>query len=300
MARFLQNSRRLAAGTLAAVLLGLLFCFPAVAEEPGERQELLRRQAYLFWQRINEARRDPRAVLERLAIPEEQAREVLGEDSWLLDTGLRPLAWDGSLSAAAAAHGRDMVTRLYYSHLSPEGLGPRERMHAQGYLAIHAEETLGMLTFVNPVSLEESLDVMVDYMLRDELTGTPGVARNIFSPRLTEMGLSFFAESVEELAGQPYLYLVVADFAAPISPRGFIIGRVDADHQPARRLFSNGEEAIIPLLPGENFQILYPPGGADVAAVDEQWLIVKIKTVYDMDNYLNHYVDLRLAPAGGG
>ena len=107
-------------------------------------------------------------------------------------------------------------------------------------------------------------------------------------------------KSVEELAGQPYLYLVVADFAAPLEPRGFIIGRVDADHQPARRLFSNGEEAILPLLPGENFQVPYPPGGADIAAIDERLHIVKTKAIYDMDNYLNHYVDLRLAPAGGG
>jgi len=296
MGRILHNSRRLVAGTLAAVLLGMFFCAAAGAEEVADREELLRRQAYLFWQRINEARRDPRAVLERLAIPEEQARTVLGEDSWLLESGLRPLAWDGSLTAAAAAHGRDMVTRLYYSHLSPEGLGPRERMHAQGYLAIHAEETLGMLVFVNPVSLEESLDVMVDYMLRDELTGTPGVARNVFSPRLTEMGLSFLAESVQELAGQPYLYLVVADFAKPVIPRGFIVGRLDPGHMAGQRYFATGEIEMIPLLPGGSFQVPYPQGGCEVGAVDDQWRILNVKTFYDMDNYLNHHVDLRVSP----
>ena len=43
------------------------------------------------------------------------------------------LAWDDSLGSIARAHSKDMTNRGYFSHDTPEGLGPGERMNAAGH-----------------------------------------------------------------------------------------------------------------------------------------------------------------------
>jgi uncharacterized protein YkwD len=45
-----------------------------------------------------------------------------------------PLRVDDRLVAAAQGHSADMAARDYFSHTSPEGLGPGDRTAAQGYL----------------------------------------------------------------------------------------------------------------------------------------------------------------------
>jgi uncharacterized protein YkwD len=47
----------------------------------------------------------------------------------------RPLALNGALQQAAEAHSLDMVTNDYFSHISPNGLRPAERVLAAGYIA---------------------------------------------------------------------------------------------------------------------------------------------------------------------
>jgi uncharacterized protein YkwD len=44
-----------------------------------------------------------------------------------------PLRVDDRLVAAAQGHSADMAARNYFSHTSPEGLGPGDRTAAQGY-----------------------------------------------------------------------------------------------------------------------------------------------------------------------
>lgn len=47
--------------------------------------------------------------------------------------GLPPLSADPALGAIARAHSRDMVTRDFFSHESPDGDGPSERAEKAGY-----------------------------------------------------------------------------------------------------------------------------------------------------------------------
>ncbi len=47
--------------------------------------------------------------------------------------GRDPLVLNAALTAAAQEHARDMVTRNYYGHDTPEGLGPGDRARAAGY-----------------------------------------------------------------------------------------------------------------------------------------------------------------------
>ena len=44
-----------------------------------------------------------------------------------------PLGWDEQLAAVARAHSDDMTSRGYFSHDTPEGLGPSDRIDRAGY-----------------------------------------------------------------------------------------------------------------------------------------------------------------------
>ena len=49
--------------------------------------------------------------------------------------GVAPLSPDARLTAAAQKHSDDMVANLYFSHDSPTGVNPFDRMRREGYIA---------------------------------------------------------------------------------------------------------------------------------------------------------------------
>lgn len=264
----------------------------------SSRQELLDLQGYLLWQRLNQARSNPLAVVTRLGIPLEQARAALGDDAWLLDSGLPPLAWNTQLVSSASGHGRDMFARLYYSYVTPEGLGVMERVAATGYQAAFENETLAALFFGAYVDVALAVDFMVDTMLRDELTGVAGVRRNIFSPEPTEVGAAFFAETVPVLAANPYVYLFVVDFAAPLVPRSFLVGVADCATQVMSQSYYTGMWDVLPALPGGGFQGPLPTGGVEVYAWDATGALITVVPIYDDQAGRNRYVELGCPVSG--
>lgn len=264
------------------------------------RDELVAAQKYVFWQKINAARRNPLAVLDRLAIPRQQARAALGADAALLEQGLPPLAWNDLLVQAASQHSRDMIDNLYYSHFSPNGFGPMERIAETGYQAAHESEALGILAFNSPIELEQGVALILDNLMRDELTGAEGVTRNIFSPEVTEVGISFLAETLELLADQPFVYLLVADFARPLMPRQFVIGEFDVDGRVAMMPFVERRWRYLELLQPELFQVRYPEGGALVIVVKntQNRGVLGPIGLYDQNPRQNRYVDFRTGGQG--
>jgi len=285
------------------LLVALLPCGGFAAKTPANvsaaavaRADLLELQQYLAWQRINEARSNPMAVLERLDIPVEHARAVLGEDAWILEQGLPPLALNAQLTTAAGLHGRDMFTRVYYSHVTPEGAGPLERIAATGYQPLDADETLGILFFSGYVDLKLAVDFMVDTMIRDELVGTPGVKRNIFSREFTEAGIVFLAETLHLIEGQPYVYLFVLDFAAPMIPQRYLIGTYDGTTGmvPIMMPYATGNWSFQPVLIPGFFQVPYPDGGFAMVLADEDLETISAPVfVYEDGSMNNRFVDLR-------
>jgi len=97
--------------------------------------------------------------------------------------------------------------------------------------------------------------IMVDTLMYDELTGQGEGTRRIFSPAYTELGLSFNAETVPNLGGQPFVYLMVAEFASPLHERFFLMGPID----PQSRMVSFSQSTAMwreaRILPGEYYQI---------------------------------------------
>jgi len=234
--------------------------------------QILQDRAVEFLLQINQARRDPLACAERLGIDEETVRTTFADQSWILDQGLPPLAWNNQLVSSAATHGRDMFDRLYYSYITPEGATVEQRINATGYQAAFVGETMNALFFVNYVPVDDALRLLVDSMLRDELSGNPDVEMNIFSPDVSEVGISFFAESINLSGRHPHVYLLLADFASPFEKQNFVIIEYDQDSRVVARTY-NDQHWIYPqqLRPGVA-QMPFPEGGAQVLVIGDNGL----------------------------
>ena len=284
---------------LCLILLLALATFAPFAAQVARADQAaeadLRSQVYLLWQWINVARANPRQVMARLGIDEQTVRNVLGPDAWILDQGLPPLAWSDQLRAAAQDHDNEMIARVYYSYLSAQGATPDQRVVASGYQAVASNETLGALVFQNYLAPAEALPVMFDNMLRDELTGAPGVARNIFSTSLTEVGIGITAGSVALLAGQPYVYLLTLDFAAPASGRRFVVGLADPDSQVMVQNLYTGFWDVAPPLPGGWFQARLSGNGEKLYSVGPGEQVRGAASTQGLAVDRNYYFDLRSA-----
>lgn len=286
---------------LVAVVISLPQPAVAALELPRSADEqVLNQRAVQFWQRMNEARVNPLATAARLGISEKTVRIVFADTPWVVDQGLAPLAWNGQLRNSAAAHGRDMFDRSYYGHRTPEGWYYDGRVAAAGYQASYTGESISGLFFSNFVSLEYAFDYLLDIMLYDELTGNTAVQRNIFSPDLTEAGIAFFAETGNPTGDRrnPYAYVVVTTFAAPLEPRAWLIGTFDATDRPALRSLAEGVWRYVAAdhLPAPGlFQVPWAKGGMQLLVAADGGLGSPSEPVTLRDDFrgLNRMVDMR-------
>ncbi|WP_210760788.1 CAP domain-containing protein, partial [Azohydromonas sediminis] len=87
------------------------------------------------------------------------------------------LAWHAQLDAAAAGHSADMAARDYFSHTSPEGVGPGTRITNAGYVW----RTYGE----NIAAGYGSVDAVVAAW-----TASPGHCANLMNPNVQHMALA--------------------------------------------------------------------------------------------------------------
>lgn len=257
--------------------------------------DILKQCAFEFWQQVNAARQDPLAAAARLEVPEHIVRQTFATQPWILEQGLPPLAWNQALYASATAHGHDMFSRVYYSYVSPEGSTYWERMEDAGYAPVEAGETMLGLFFENFIPLERGFEMIMNAVLRDELTGHPSVERNIFNPDFVEMGVSFFAESVPLLGDQPYVYMFLADFARPREVRSYVIGSYPLDSSVLMHPLRTGgwfpvrAELNPEQLPAGMFQVELPYGGADFVLVSNYGLGAAVDSATIVEPYTDPY-----------
>ena len=90
--------------------------------------------------------------------------------------GLAPLRRSPDLDRAAQEHARDLLTRGYYKHVSPEGSTPLSRASAAGYRADLIAENLHERT--GPI------EVVVEDWLR-----SPAHRRNLLDPGASDLGV---------------------------------------------------------------------------------------------------------------
>lgn len=87
------------------------------------------------------------------------------------------LKWNDLLFSAAAKHSKDMATRNYFSHTSPEGVEFTQRLAAEGYGFYAAAENIA--AGMNTVS-----GVMTTWLASD------GHCRNIMDPVLSDVAVA--------------------------------------------------------------------------------------------------------------
>ncbi|NDU71672.1 stress protein [Actinomadura sp. DSM 109109] len=92
--------------------------------------------------------------------------------------GLRPLAGDPFLTAAAQAYSEDMVARRFYSHTSPEGTQPWDRARAAGATHLGIGENIAC-------GQRSPAEVVQGWM------DSPGHRANILKPDFTHIGVGF-------------------------------------------------------------------------------------------------------------
>jgi len=208
--------------TIALLLVGLT-PIAALCDEQSEA-------SFYLWRMINEARVHPLQTIQVQGIDEQQARQALGDDAWMLDEGLPPVAWNEALYQAAAGHNRDMVEQLYYSSTGLDGGTVADRVAAQGYEAVVAGELLGVMAFDAVIAPLEAARLLFENWLLDELSPVNTSPRHIFSRDFTEAGFSFNAAVLALGADLLHnVYVAVIDFARPREPRVFLLGNVFQD-----------------------------------------------------------------------
>jgi uncharacterized protein YkwD len=89
--------------------------------------------------------------------------------------GLAPVIFDDKLRDVARAHSQDMFQRGYFSHYSPEGTSPFDRMAAAGIEFTYAGENLALAPST-PLAMQG-------------LMNSPGHRANILNPNFGKLGI---------------------------------------------------------------------------------------------------------------
>lgn len=89
--------------------------------------------------------------------------------------GLQPVAFDNALRDVARAHSDDMFKRGYFSHYTPDGVSPFDRMNNAGISYVYAGENLALAP-TTPLA-------------HQGLMNSPGHRANILNPNFNKIGI---------------------------------------------------------------------------------------------------------------
>ena len=126
----------------------------------------------------------------------ENLLQILNQDR--IKYGLKPLAPNPKLEAAAEAKAKDILKNNYFAHVSPTGREPWDFIKGQGFKYAFAGENLA-INYTNPYELEN------DFM------ASPGHRENLLSPLFTEVGIAVLSGTYH---GKPAV-ITVQMFASP-------------------------------------------------------------------------------------
>lgn len=92
------------------------------------------------------------------------------------DAGCPDLTWDARAAGVAMAHSADMLRRGYFSHDSPEGVGPFERLRKAGVTFSAAAENIAYGAWTGAAAFQQWIR-------------SPGHRRNLLNCRYTRHGV---------------------------------------------------------------------------------------------------------------
>ncbi len=114
--------------------------------------------------------------------------------------GLPPLAWGKSLGEVARAHSADMLARQYFSHSSPDGRSPHERLQSG-----HSGLSMSGENIWSGSGHDSGNARQVARLIVDSWLASPGHRQNLLSPDFTEVGVGVAARGREIRATQVFV-----------------------------------------------------------------------------------------------
>jgi hypothetical protein len=195
---------------------------PVFAEDVGEEGiDPIQAAESEILARLNLARSDPWAEAERLGLdPEALRAEVVPEEvaaQW--DQGLWPLAPNALLNEVARLHCEDMLQRGFFSHVTPDGLTPEDRVIGAGYDANVVKEELGALAFISYLGPGEAAQALMDVLLRDSIIQRETEeGPTLLNERVVEVGIALLGGELTICEEQAHAYVVCILLVRPDGP----------------------------------------------------------------------------------
>ncbi|WP_313025228.1 CAP domain-containing protein [Pseudomonas lopnurensis] len=124
--------------------------------------------------RLGDWQAEGRKVLEQINAARGQARQC-GAQAF---AAAPPLAWNGTLGAAAESHSRAMANGNFFSHLGDDGRTPGDRAELAGYAGGQVGENIA-------AALPTPRKVV------DGWLASPGHCANLMNPRFSELGAAY-------------------------------------------------------------------------------------------------------------
>ena len=208
--RWKRPRRPLTKGVFVTLLLGLatasavyLYQNPDLELKipEGQRAQLEERRSDLRQLsdslEASEAGSEERVRTARSVDPTERVSELeqkvhVGVNAARASNGVSPkLRWVGKLSEVARNHSEDMAERAYFSHDTPEGDGPSERVDRSGY-SCWKNNYYEVAENITVVLVDDSLDRMAEDAVHSWLT-SPGHRASLLGKQYdhTGVGVSF-------------------------------------------------------------------------------------------------------------
>lgn len=121
-------------------------------------------------------------------VSELEQKVHVGINAARTSNGVSPqLLWVDQLGAVARVHSEDMTKRVYFSHDTPEGLGPSERIERAGY-SCWKDSHYGVAENITIVLMDDNLDRMANDAVRSWMN-SPGHRTNLLGKQYDRTGI---------------------------------------------------------------------------------------------------------------
>jgi len=226
---------------LMQILLVLFCCLYGARISIGAEGLVFYNLNDLFLQKINDFRAQPLEIAKNLGLSEEEIYFLWQIDSFLLYQGENPLILNEALCQAAKATLEDMFEKVYFAHVSPEGLTPRDRVIEYGYQPIMVTESLAFVAFENYLSPEEAAHIVLNWLFQNALLRKDREGAPFLFPVYQDLGLALAAGQINFEGKQYNFYFFCFLFGVPEGYMGsYIFGRL-YDDQNGDDFFTPGE-----------------------------------------------------------
>lgn len=159
-----------------------------------------------FVQLVNQVRTDPLPVTHEMG----RSFDELADCGMLLG-GMEPLEVNDPLCRAAQEKAEEILTLDYYSHVSPDGLTPAERLTEYGYRVFDSAQSLAVISFRNYMRPERAWKLLLQNILADE-TGK-GQIRKLLNPVFKDLGVSMQSGEMTFGNRKTAVYIMVINVA---------------------------------------------------------------------------------------